>query len=79
MASGVQVFVVKSFPPRIVDASFDTLDLLSGVGQDEHVEFAVLVVADAFENTLLGRKLSLNCLFAGRNNNNFDLCRPPGN
>ena len=24
-------------------------------------------------------KLSLNCLFAGRNNNNFDLCRPPGN
>ena len=29
--------------------------------------------------TLLGRKLSLNCLFAGRNNNNFDLCRPPGN
>ena len=25
------------------------------------------------------RKLSLNCLFAGRNNNNFDLCRPPGN
>ena len=23
-------------------------------------------------------KLSLNCLFAGRNNNNFDLCRPPG-
>ena len=31
------------------------------------------------ENTLLGRKLSLNCLFAGRNNNNFDICRPPGN
>ena len=30
-------------------------------------------------HTLLGRKLSLNCLFAGRNNNNFDLCRPPGN
>ena len=29
--------------------------------------------------TLVGRKLSLNCLFAGRNNNNFDLCRPPGN
>ena len=29
--------------------------------------------------TRLGRKLSLNCLFAGRNNNNFDLCRPPGN
>ena len=29
--------------------------------------------------TLLGRKLSLNCLFARRNNNNFDLCRPPGN
>ena len=25
------------------------------------------------------RKLSLNCLFAGRNNNNFDICRPPGN
>ena len=25
------------------------------------------------------RKLSLNCLFAGRKNNNFDLCRPPGN
>ena len=24
-------------------------------------------------------KLSLNCLFAGWNNNNFDLCRPPGN
>ena len=24
-------------------------------------------------------KLSLNCLFAGRNNNNSDLCRPPGN
>ena len=24
-------------------------------------------------------KLSLNCLFAGRNNNNFDLCRSPGN
>ena len=31
------------------------------------------------EDTRLGRKLSLNCLFAGRNNNNFDLCRPPGN
>ena len=30
-------------------------------------------------STLLGRKLSLNCLFARRNNNNFDLCRPPGN
>ena len=30
-------------------------------------------------STLLGRKLSLNCLFAGRNNNNSDLCRPPGN
>ena len=28
--------------------------------------------------TLLGRKLSLNCLFTGRNNNNFDLCRLPG-
>ena len=25
------------------------------------------------------RKLSLNCLFAGCNNNKFDLCRPPGN
>ena len=25
------------------------------------------------------RKLSLNCLFPGWNNNNFDLCRPPGN
>ena len=31
------------------------------------------------EVTRLGRKLSLNCLFARRNNNNFDLCRPPGN
>ena len=31
------------------------------------------------EGTRLGRKLSLNCLFACRNNNNFDLCRPPGN
>ena len=30
------------------------------------------------QKTLLGRKLSLNCLFAGRNNNNFDLCRLPG-
>ena len=29
--------------------------------------------------TLRVGKLSLNCLFAGRNNNNFDLCRPPGN
>ena len=29
--------------------------------------------------TRVGRKLSLNCLFAGRNNNNFDLGRPPGN
>ena len=32
-----------------------------------------------FQDTRLGRKLSLNCLFARRNNNNFDLCRPPGN
>ena len=31
------------------------------------------------KSTLLRRKLSLNCLFAGRNSNNFDLCRPPGN
>ena len=30
-------------------------------------------------STLRVGKLSLNCLFAGRNNNNFDLCRPPGN
>ena len=33
----------------------------------------------AYSVTLRVRKLSLNCLFAGRNNNNFDLCRPPGN
>ena len=30
-------------------------------------------------STLRFRKLSLNCLFVGRDNNNFDLCRPPGN
>ena len=30
-------------------------------------------------DTLRVRKLSLNCLFAGGNNNNFDLCRPSGN
>ena len=29
--------------------------------------------------TLRIGKLSLNCLFPGRNNNNFDLCRPLGN
>ena len=29
--------------------------------------------------TLRFRNFSLNCLFAGRNNNDFDLCRPTGN
>ena len=36
-------------------------------------------LSDPAAFTLRFRKLSLNCLFAGRNNSNFGLCRPPGN
>ena len=35
--------------------------------------------AGLYLNTLRVRKLSLNCLFAGRNNNYFDFWSSPGN
>ena len=46
--------------------------------QNIHAQ-SFLFVVRILSDTLRVGKLSLNCLFAGRNNNNFDLCRPPGN
>ena len=68
-------------PPGIPDGTLPRCVLLVCIGQ----EFKGLEgIAHTCGGVGLGDtravgKLSLNCLFAGRNNNNFDLCRPPGN